>query len=131
MALFNGLQKYSAAIFFVIFCASASLAAANDLSLQSAADAQMMHPGNEQISGGLTSECLTGYFKNIREMTTAPEHPDMPVGSMNESLEETVAIPLHKDGGNIIWSLAPTLRKFSLNPIEDINNLQVVLKYRF
>jgi hypothetical protein len=55
----------------------------------------------------------------------------MPVGSVEKSLEESIAIPLQKDGDKIIWSLGPTLRTITLNPIEDINNLQVVLKYRF
>ncbi len=132
MVVFKGLRKYSVTIFLVILCASASLAAANDLSLN--AHAQTMNPVNEpplQISGELNSECVTDYFNNFRTMITAPEHPDMPVTSMNESFEETVAITLHKDDDKIIWSLAPSLRKFSLDPIEDINNLQLVLKYRF
>jgi hypothetical protein len=93
-----------------------------------------MHPANEpplQTSGELNSEGVTDYFKNFRTMITAPEHPDMPETSMKESFEETVAITLHKDDDKIIWSLAPSLRKFSLDPIEDINNLQLVLKYRF
>jgi hypothetical protein len=101
--------------------------------MQSAADAQT-HPGNEppvQTAYGFNSESYTEYFSNFRIMTTAPEHPDMPVGSVEESLEESVAIPLQKDGDKIIWSLGPTLRTITLNPIEDINNLQVVLKYRF
>jgi hypothetical protein len=134
MVLFKGLLKYSATIFLVIFCAFASLAAANDLSLQSDANAQTMHPENEpplQTSGGFTSESFTEYAKNIRIMITAPEHPNMPVGSVNESLEESVAITLHKDGDKIIWSLGPSLRRFSLNPIDNINNLQVLLKYKF
>jgi hypothetical protein len=133
MALFNGFPKYAAPIFLAIFCASASLAAANDLNMQSAADART-HPGKEpsvQTSSEFTSESYTEYFKNTRSMITAPEHKDMPAGSMEESLEDSVAITLQKDGDKIIWSLGPTLRTITLNPIEDINNLQVVLKYRF
>jgi hypothetical protein len=134
MVLLNALLKYSATIVLVIFCASASLAAANDPSLKSDTDAQTMHPGSEppiQTSGGLTSECFSESFENIGIMITAPEHPNMPVGSMNESVEESVAIALHKDGENIIWSLAPVLGTISLKPIDNINNLQILLKYRF
>ena len=123
MVLFNGIRKYSATIVLVIFCASASLAA----------DDQTTHPENEppvQTSCGLTSRCFTDYFNNSI-IITAPEHPDMPAGSIKESLEDAVAITLHKDGDKIIWSLAPNLSKFSLNLTEDINNLQVMFKYRF
>ena len=135
MVLFNGLLKYSATIFLVIFCAFASLAAANDLSLRSDANAQTTHPENEQrlqTSGELTSECFAEYSNDIGILITAPENPNMPVGSVNESLEESVAIALHKDGDNkIIWSLGPSLKTISLKPIDKINNLQVLLKYKF
>jgi hypothetical protein len=130
MVLLNGLRKNSATIFLVIFFASVSLAAANDLSLRPATIAQGNKPAR-QASRGLTSEYFTEYFNSSSIMITASEHPDMPEGSMNESIEETLAITLHKDGDKITWSLAPYLGKFSLNPIDDINNLQVVLKYRF
>ena len=134
MMLLNNLRKYSATIFLVIFCASASVAAANDLSLQSDTNAEAAFPENEptgQTSEGLTSEYFTEYFENFKITIPAPEHPDMPVSSLSESIEESAAIILHKDGDKVIWSLAPSLKKFSLNPIDDINNLQVVLKYRF
>lgn len=63
-------------------------------------------------------------------MISALERKDIPVGSMKESLEEAVAIALHRDGDKI-WSLAPSLCKVSLNPIDDIKNLQVLLQYRY
>lgn len=135
MVLFSGRRKYLAALILATFFASASLAAADDLSLQSDTVSRTMHPTNEsptKISSGINSECFTGYFINLRSVIAAPERKDMPVGSMNECFEDTAAITLHKDGDKIIWSLVPSLLgRFSLNPIDDIKNLQVVLKYRF
>jgi hypothetical protein len=135
MVLLNGLRKYSATIFLIIiFCASATLAAANDLMPRSATNVQTTPPRIEpakQKSGGLNSKYFADYFNDSSIMITAPEHPDLPVGSMNESLEDAVAITLHKDGDKIIWSLGPSLRALSLKPIDDINNIQIVLKYKF
>jgi hypothetical protein len=59
------------------------------------------------------------------------ERKDSSAGSTNEYFENIAAISLHKDGDKIIWSVAPSLPKISLNPIENIKNLQVVLRYRF
>jgi len=80
---------------------------------------------------GMNRDCFTGYFTNVSSVIIALERKDMSVGSMNECFEETAAITLHKDGDKIIWSLAPSLAMFSLNPIDDIKNLQVLLQYRF
>lgn len=134
MVLFNGVRKYLAAFFLVMFYASASPAAMNDLSLSSDTIAQTMHATNEspiKASIGINSECFTGYFTNFSSVIIALEHKAMPVGSMNACFEETAAITLHKGGDKIIWSLAPSLGRFSLNPIDDIKNLQVLLQYRF
>ena len=59
------------------------------------------------------------------------EGKDLAFGSMNECFEETAVITLRKEGDEIMWGLAPSLGKFSLNPIDDIKNLQVLLQYRF
>lgn len=126
--LFNGLRKYLAAFFFVMFYASASLATTNNLNMWSDTIDQTIHP---TIKTSGNSECFTGYFTNFRSVTIVLERKDMPVGSMNECFEETSAITLHKDGDKIIWSLAPSLDRLSLNPIDNIKNLQVLLKYRF
>jgi len=117
-----------------MFYASVSLAAADDVSLQSDTIARTMQPTNEpsiKTAAGISSDCFIGCFTNIRSEITVLERKDMPVGSMNESFEQATSITLRKDGDKIIWSLAPSLDRFSLNPIDDIKNLQVVLKYRF
>ena len=134
MLLFNGLRKYLAAFLLVMFYASVSLAAADDMSLQSDTIAQTMQPTNEpsiKTAAGISSDCFIGCFANIRSEITVLERKDMPVGSMNESFEQATSITLRKDGDKIIWSLVPSLDRFSLNPIDDIKNIQVVLKYRF
>ncbi len=59
-----------------------------------------------------------------------PERKDIPA-TRYECLDETPAIALHKHGDDTIWSLAPSLSKVSLNPIDDIKNLQVLFHFRF
>jgi hypothetical protein len=136
--LFNDLRKdlrkYLAAFLLVMLYASASLASAGDVSLHSDTIDQTMQPTNDpsiETAVGINSDFFIGCFANIRSEINVLERKDMPVGSMNESFEQATAITLRKDGDKIIWSLAPSLDKFSLNPMEDIKNLQLVLKFRF
>ena len=133
MALFIGQKKYLVASFFVMICASASLAAANDPGMSNSA-AQTMHPtidSLQNISVGINSDCVTGYFTKFRGVSAALERRDMPIVPTSESLEEAAAITLHKDGDKGIWSLAPSLCKYSFNLLDDIKNFQVLLRYRF
>ncbi len=129
--LFIGLQKYLAALFLILIYASASLAAANDQGLLSALT---MHPTNDSlknISAEINSDCFAGYFTEFTRESAALEHKDMPVSSASECFEETASIALHKDGDKIIWSLVPSLSRYSLDPIDDLKNIQVLLRYRF
>lgn len=133
MGFFNGIRKYRAAIFFVMFFVFTTLASANNLRLQSDTIAQTTPPANEipiETSADINSECFPEYLTNFGSAITVLERKEMPVGSLNECFKKTAAIALHKDGDKIIWSLAPSLGKFSLNPIDDIKNLQVLLQYR-
>jgi hypothetical protein len=125
--------KYLGTFFLAIFCAFASLAAANDLGVPAHIMAQTVSPtnGSPIMSEEINSECFTGYVINFRDVNTALDHKNIPFGYIEECFDETAAIPLHIDGDKIIWSFAPSLDRFSLNPIDDIKNLQVVLKYRF
>ena len=128
MVLFNGPRKYLAAFFLVMFYASASLATTNNLSLWSDTVDQTIHP---IIKTSGNSECFTGYFTNFRNVPIVLEREDMPAGSLNECFGETSAITLHKGGDKIVWSLVPSLDRLSLNPIDNIKNLQVLWQYRF
>lgn len=134
MLLFNKLQNYLTGFILVIFCASASFAAANDLNMQSDTIAQTMHPTNEspiETSAGIKIDGFTGDFNNYRSEIIALERTDMPVGSIKEYIEETCSIALRKHADKVIWSIAPSLDRLSFNPIDDIKNLQIVLRYRF
>ncbi len=111
-----------------MFYASVSLATTSNLSLWSDTIDQTIHP---TIKTSGNSECFTGNFTNFRNVAIVLEGKDMSVGSMNECFEEAPAITLQKDGDKTIWSLVPSLSRFSLNPIDDIKNLQVMLQYRF
>lgn len=128
MVLFNGLRRCLAAFFLVMFCASASLATTNDPSLWSDTVDKTIHP---TIKTSGNSECFTGYFTSFRNMPIVLEREDMPAGSLNECFGETSAITLHKGGDKTVWSLVPSLDRLSLNPIDNIKNLQVLWQYRF
>ncbi len=131
MVFFYGLQKYLAALFLIMLCASASFAETNDLGLFSALTADSNDDSPKNISVELNNDCFTYHFIKFAHVSTAVEHNDLPVRSLIECLEEIPSLTLHKDGNNPIWSLAPLLSKYSLNPIDDIKNIQVLLQYRF
>jgi len=131
---YNRLQNYFAAFILAICYASASFAAANDLNLQTGTISQTIHTTNETpivASAGLNIDGLAGDFKSYKSEFIVSEHKDMNTGSIKEYIEKTCSIALRKDGDKIIWSLAPSLDRFSLHPIDDIKNLQAVLKYNF
>ncbi len=133
MALFNGLQKYLTVFFLLIFSAPVSFAAASNLGFESDTTSQMMNSTNElpEIkSEGINVVCFSAYATNFRSVVSALDRRDTS-GSMNGCFVETATIPLHKDDNKVIWSLTPSLSTSSLNPIDDIKNLQVMLKYRF
>ncbi len=135
MLLFNGFRKYLAAFFIAMFFATASLAAANDVGLQSASGiAQAMEPAYEpptKTSVGISSGCFAGNSTNLGGVNAAFAGKDISSGSLNECFEHSAALPLSKDGDKVIWSLVPSFDRVSLNPIDDIKNIQIVLKYRF
>jgi hypothetical protein len=136
VVFFKGLRKYSAVFYLVMFFASSSPAAATSPDLPSVTIARTMRPTNEssvKTSVGIDSECFTGYVTNFRIVIADPERRDnMPVGSINECFEEPAPLALHKDGDKIIWSLAPSLAKLSLNPTDDSKKLPLLLlQYSF
>ncbi len=128
MLLFNGLRKYLAAFFLVMLSASASLATTNNLSLWSDPVDKTIDP---TIKTSGNSECFTGYFTNFRNVPIVLERENMPAGPLNECFGEASAITLHKGGDKVVWSLVPSLDNLSLNPINNIKNLQVLWQYRF
>jgi len=133
MILFAGLRKYLAAFYLVMLLASASLASANELGLTSSTNDSTMRTAKEssiKTCLGTGSDCFNEYSTNFRSAITEQKWSDIPlVGSTNEYIEEAPAIALHKDGDKIIWSLAPSVSKFSLNPLEDAKKLQVMPNY--
>lgn len=136
MGMIRGVIQWSSiissSVFLIIFYASASLAASNDL--LSDTFAKTIYQTNEssiKTPVRISSECFVGYSTNFNSAINATERKDTPFGSRSECFEDTAAIALHKDGDQVIWSLAPSLDWFSLNPIDNIKNLRVQLQYRF
>ncbi len=131
MSFLTGLQKCLAALFLVMIYASVSFAATNDLDLFSALTADTKDDSPKNISVEINTGCFAGYFTKITNTDTALEHRNMPISPESDCFEEAASIALHKHGSSIIWSLVPLLSKYSLNPIDDIRNMQVLLQYRF
>ncbi len=131
MSFFSGLQKLLAALFLVMISASVSFAATNGLDLFPSLTADPKGDSSNNVSVEINSDCFTGYFTNSTKVNTSPEYRDMPVSSASECLEDAASIALRKDGTVIIWSLVPVLSIYSLNPIDDIKNIQVLLQYKF
>ncbi len=133
VAVLEGLRKYSAAFYLVMLLASASLASANGLGPYDS-NAQAINPTNEssiKTCLGTKSECFTEYNMSSRNPITDMEGINRPAGSMIDFLKETTTITLHKDGEKTLLSIAPSVSKFSLNPIENVKRLQVMLRYTF
>lgn len=128
---FIDLQKLSAALLLFIICFSASLAAANELGSYSTPTTRPADKAPQNLSGEINSDCFTGYSVKFTSARSAFEYKDMPVSPPGECLEDSAAITLHRDGDKSMWSLVPWLSSYSLNPIDDIRNLQVLLRYRF
>lgn len=116
------------ALFLVMICTS-SLAAAPDLGLSTNMNPTNDSPNN--ITVGISSDYFSGYFTKIRNPNAALELKDMPLSTEVECSEDTTSIILHKDGDKIIWSLAPSLSRYSFNLLDDIKNFQVRLQCRF
>ncbi len=111
--------------------ASVSFAASNDPDLFSALTMHSTNEPPQNISAEINSECFAGYFSKFTSVSNALEHMNMLISSVSECSQDTSTITLHKDGDKIIWSLAPSLNRYSLNPIDDIKNIQVLLRYKF
>lgn len=130
---FIGLQKYVLALFLlmIFIFASSSFAAANDPGLVSALT---MHPTNDppqNISVVIDNDWFAGFFTKFARASTALEHEGTSIIPADEYFGEAAAITLHKDYDKITWSLVPSLSNYSLNLVDDIKNVRVLLRYRF
>jgi len=134
VAISKDLRKYSVAFYLFIILASASLASANGLGLPYDQNAQEMNPANEtsiKTCLGIGNECFTGYSTNFKTAIIDTEPGNTAAGPVSELFKQTAAITLHKGVNNTMWSLAPSISKYSLNPMEDVKRLQVMLQYSF
>ncbi len=80
---------------------------------------------------GIGSDLFAGYFTEFTSVSSALEHKNMPASPVSEYFEDIAAISIHKNHDKIIWSLVPSLNTYSLNLIDDIKNIRVLLQYKF
>ncbi len=125
------LKKLLIVVFLIAICASTSIAVANSLGLFSA---QKMNPTNalsNNASMGINNDFFTGDFAKFTSTSSALEYKDFSDSPVSQYLQDITTISLHKDHDKIIWGLAPSLSTYSLNPLDDIKNVQILLRYKF
>jgi hypothetical protein len=128
----SGLVKFPAALILITVFTSATLAAPKDLDFLASPATPKDSPRSFQSSTGrINSSCFAGYSIKFIEPNSALDRAGMSESPASECFQDIASIALHKDGGKIIWSLTPSLGKYSLNPIDDLRNIQVLLRYRF
>ena len=127
--LLIGPRRFLAGIFLIMIYASTSLAAVNNESLSSALIMNPPKDSSNYISMTINSDWFANDFTKFTPSTTSAR-TYKPV-NLREFFEKISAISLSKDSDKGIWSLSPTLSKYSLNPVNDIKNIQVLLRYRF
>ena len=130
----KNLCSYSIVIYFVLFHSIAAFGVTNEVVLPDDAAAQVREasvPVTQETFADIGIDSIKGYYMPSPGVITVSEHHDVTVGPASAMLKEKTAIILHKDGTEIRWSLAPMLSKLSLNPIENIKNLEWMLEYRF
>lgn len=125
------LKKSLIVVFFIAICASSSIAVANSIGLFSAQKMNSTNALSNNTSMGFNNDFFAGDFTKFTSTSFALEYKDISASPMSQYLQDITAISLQKDHDKIIWSLAPSLSTYSLNPIDDIKNVQVLLRYKF
>jgi len=125
------LKKSLMVVFLIAICASASIAAANGTGLFSAQKMDPTSALSNDTSTGFNNDFFTDDFTKFTSKSPTPEYRDTSAGPLSKYLQDITAISLQKDHDKIIWSLSPSLSTYSLNPIDDIKNVQVLFRYKF
>jgi hypothetical protein len=125
------LQKFIITILFISICAFTSIAEANSRGLFSYQKLNSTNYLSENQSSGTNSDLFDYNIINFTAVSSTFQHENKSTSSLRKFFEDITAISLQKDHDNVIWSLTPSLNTFSLNPIDDIKNVQVLLRYRF
>ena len=118
-------------VFLIAICALTSIAEANSIGSFFAQKINTTNVLSNNTSTGVNTDFFAGDFTKFTSASSALEYRDMSAGPVRQYFQDITAIALHKDHDQIIWSLAPSLSTYSLNPIDDIKNVQVLLRYRF
>jgi len=125
------LKKSSMVVFLIAICASASVAVANSIGLFSAQKMDPTSALSNDTSTGFNNDFFTDDFTKFTSKSPTPEYRDTSASPLSKYFQDITAISLQKDHDKIIWSLAPSLSTYSLNPIDDIKNVQVLFRYKF
>ena len=125
------LKKSLIVVFLLAICAFTSLAEANSIGSFFAQKINATNVLSNNASMGINNDYFTGDFTKFTSASSALEYRDMSASPVNQYFQDITAISLHKDHDKIIWSLAPSLSTYSLNPLDDIKNVQVLLRYKF
>jgi len=127
----SSLQKYLIAVFLIAICTSTSDALANSVGLFSAQKMNQTDALLNNTSVGINNDFFAGQYTKLASASFAHEYKEISASPVSQYFEDITTISLHKDHDKITWSLAPSLNTYSLNPIDDIKNVQVLLQYKF
>ena len=125
------LKKSLIVVFLIAICAFTSIAEANSIGSLFAQKINATNVLSNNASMGVNNDFFAGDFTKFTSASSALEYRDMSASPVSQYFQDITAISLHKDHDKIIWSLAPSLSTYSLNPIDDIKNVQVLLRYNF
>ena len=126
--LFNGFLRFLAAS-LIFVCAASASAATNDLSSVLA-----MNPASDAIKNidvTVANDLFAGDSRKLTSASFISEHKYTPLINVREYFENLSAVSLFKNRDNSVWSLAPSFGKYSANPLSDLKNVQVLLRYKF
>lgn len=136
MMSFNLLLKF-VILFLFIFPASLVLAADDQTNTSQDAIAERVWPTHGTPLAALidiTTAYAKGKLTDIKGEDKAPVRGEAPLDGATDFSKkyfgERSTFTVF-EGGETRWGLAPLSDKFSLNPMTDIMNLEVLLQYKF
>jgi len=106
-------------------------AATNDPGLSHSLIMNQSTDSSKNVSLAINSEWLAGDLPKLTSASFTSERRNVPFINVREYFENIAAVSLLKDHDNAVWSLAPSFGKYSINPLNDLKNVQVLLRYRF
>ena len=128
---FPGFLRFFTAVILILTYAAFARAATDNGSLSSAPIMNPTGASSKNITMEINSDWFAGDLTKLTSASFTSERRNVPLIDVREYFENLAAVSLLKDRDNAVWSLAPSFGKYSINPLNDLKNVQVLLQYRF